>query len=747
MTPGWRNLVDAQDLKSWAPQGACRFESGPRYEIRVCSTGSTHPVFPFKRLLLTNRGELIMKSIKHGSVLVLFSLTFWFLGSLNATERAPMTPTDMWNIKRIGAPQVSPDGRRAVFTVTTYDIEANRGSSDIYMLNLDGSEPFRFTRHPASDSSPVWSPDGKSIAFVSRRDGDAAAQLYVIPADGGEARRITNLPVAVSAPQWFPDGERIAFVASVYPEYNGDFNRLKSMIEERRNRKMTAMVTENRLYRHWDRWLTDGMYPRIFSVNIRTGEVVDLMPGTSVFFAMMGGAQYDISPDGKEIAVSANSTPPPYDYLNYDIYLLKTDGSGEMRNITEHNPANDINPRYSPDGRYILYGKQRIWHFYADKVRLVRYDRQTGARVVLTEDIDLSFEQWQWSEDGRTIYFHAEDRGKKSLFSIPSGGGRVTELFRGGTNNGVRLASNNRLVFLHSSFTKPPTIYEIRRDGRNPRELTFLNRELLARIQFGEVKNVTYTGANDAEVQMYIVYPPNFDPNKKWPLVHMIHGGPHGIFGDEFHFRWNAQLFAAPGYVVALPNFHGSTSFGQEFAKSIHGAHADKPFRDVMKATDFMIARGYIDESRMAATGGSYGGYLVSWIAGNTDRFAALVNHAGVYNIMGQFASDITAHRVYAYDGAPWDGLENLQRWNPAVHAENFTTPMLIIHGELDYRVPVTQGLEVYGVYKGKGVDARLVYYPDENHWILTPQNSIYWYEELYNWLERYLKTEVLTEK
>jgi dipeptidyl aminopeptidase/acylaminoacyl peptidase len=681
-----------------------------------------------------------MNSSRHITIIFLFICIAIFATSVSVHGQQPLTPTDMWKLQRVGTPNVSPDGEKAVFTVTTYDIDESKGSSDIYMLYLDGSEPFQFTRHPASDSSPVWSPDNKKVAFVSRRDGDRA-QIYVIPVDGGEARQITDLPVAVSTPQWFPDGKRIAFVASVYPEYDGDFEKLQSMIDDTRTSKITAKVTENRIYRFWDRWLTDGMYPRLFSVDIETSEVVDLMPGTSMYFSMMGGAQYDISPDGTEIAVAINSTEPPYDSLNYDIYLLKTDGSGELKNITEHNPADDSNPRYSPDGDIILYGKQRSTHFYADNVRLVRYDRRTGERTVLTDDIDMSFQQWTWSEDGRTVYFHAEDRGKKSIFSIPANGGRVTEILRSGTNDGVQLAANNRLVFAHQSFSQPTALFEINRNGRGLKQITYFNKAILDNVRFGEVKDVTYKGANDADVQMYIVYPPDFDESHKWPLVHMIHGGPHSIFGDFFHYRWNAHLFAAPGYVVALPNFHGSTSFGQEFAESIHGSHSDKPLRDIMKATDFMLERGYIDESRMAATGGSYGGYMVSWIAGHTDRFAALVNHAGVYNIMGQFASDITAHREYSYNGSPWDGLDEMQKWNPALHAKNFVTPMLVIHGELDYRVPVTQGLEVYGVYKGKGVDARLVYFPNENHWILSPQNSIFWYDELYNWLKRYIGT------
>jgi dipeptidyl aminopeptidase/acylaminoacyl peptidase len=589
------------------------------------------------------------------------------------------------------------------------------------------------------EGSPVWSPDGTRLAFTSRRH-DGPAQVYVLPIQGGEAQKITDLPVGVFGLKWFPDGNRIAFAANILPEYDGDWDKLRALQKEMRESKVTAKVTENAMYRYWDRWLTDGYYPRLFSLELSSGNVTDLMPNTVNYFDMMGGVSYDIAPDGQTIALSMNTTEPPYDSTNYDIFLLATDGSGQMTSITPGNIADDGSPVYSPDGRHILYGRQSIPHFYADRVVMTLYDTRNGSHTPLSQDIDLSCADWFWSADGRTVYFHAEDQAMQSIFSIPAAGGQHTRLFHTGTNSGAKLAGSQALIFNHHNLSSPAELYRLdlsRRDGLS--KMTAFNDDILEKIDFGRIENVTFKGANDADVQMFINYPPGYDPSKKYPLVMMIHGGPHGTFGDYWHYRWNSHLFASPGYIVAFPNFHGSTSFGQDFAISIHGEHANQPFEDIMKAADYLIERGLVDENRMAAAGGSYGGYMVSWIAGHTGRFAALVNHAGVYDLHLQFASDYSGNRGAQYGGTPWENYDRLNSQNPSQFAHNFKSPMMVIHGERDYRVPVNHGLLVYGIYKSRGLDARLVYFPDENHWILTPQNSIFWYNELFHWFNRYL--------
>lgn len=661
---------------------------------------------------------------------------------LISQDKRPMTAEDIWKIKRVSGLQISPDKSTAVVTVAEFDIKENKGNTDIHLIDLATKQSKKLTTSRANDVAPIWSPDGKQIAFISRRDGDDVSQIYLIPVDGGEAERLTELPTSPTSLKWSEDGEKIYFAANVFLGFENDFAELKKEIKKRKENKVTAKVTENRFYRHWDIWLTDGYVTHIFQFDLKTKTAKNLTPGLDKILSTSGsGAEFDVSPDGKKIALIANSTLPPFkEELNFDLYLFDTDNFKSLVNLTADNLADDSSPEFSSDSKFLFYTKRLHPDKQAENGKLARFNLETKEAKLLSADIDLSVMEKILSDDLKSIYFTAEDSGRVSIYNLDVNGNNLSKVFAKGTNGAIELGKN-KIYFLHQSLSYPTELFSHDLVSKKTEQVSFFNKNLMDSLVLGKVEDLYFPGANDAQVQMYLLYPPNFDPKKKYGLVHLIHGGPHQSFNDDFHPRWNAQVFAAMGYFVATVNFHGSTGWGEAFAESIVGKHAPKPFTDVMRATDFLI-KNYknIDSLRLGAAGGSYGGYLVNWIAGHTNRFSALVSHAGVYNFMGQFASDITHFREIAYGGSPWENKENLMRYNPSEFAANFNTPMLVIHGEKDYRVVVTQGLELYGVLQGKGVPSRLIYYPDENHWILQPQNSIFWYNEIESWFKRFLK-------
>jgi dipeptidyl aminopeptidase/acylaminoacyl peptidase len=445
--------------------------------------------------------------------------------------------------------------------------------------------------------------------------------------------------------------------------------------------------------------------------------------------------QYDLSPDGREVAFAAFIVQKDGHLLRSAIFTAPVAG-GRVECLTTDHPAEDVWPRYGPDGKTLVYGMTHDPHFYADRVRVMAYDRAAKTHRELIPGWDRSPAHWCFGPDG-TLWLEAEDDARLRLFAW-TGAGEPRAVTGDGTIGSVRPTRDGGLLMARHTLSEPPEIFACDAGGKLAR-LTRFSEEAMAPVALGEVREMRFEGAYGETVQMFVVTPPGFEPGRKYPLVHVIHGGPHGISGDMWHFRWNPQLFAAPGYVVALVNFQGSTSWGQDFGQRIQGAWGDRPFQDVMKATDLLIGTGFVDPGRMAAAGGSYGGYMAAWIEGNTDRFRCIVNHAGVYNLLSQYASDVTQGRHKSMGGEPWDGLDRINRWSPAHAAAGFRTPMLVLHGERDYRVPVTQGLECYGVLKARGVPARLVYFPDENHWILKPRNSLVWYREVHEWLARWL--------
>lgn len=646
------------------------------------------------------------------------------------------TAEDLWKLPRVGAPEPSHDGRTAIVPVTRYDLETNAARTQFYVVGTSGpGEPRALTSPDASASEPRLSPDGTQLAFV-RKDGNGRGQLMLMPMTGGEARKLTDLPLGVFDPQWLPDGSGLVFVAQLVAGHDTP-EATAAELERRAKDPVKAQVTEERFYRYWDTWLTTGEVVHLFIHELATSLTRDLTPSSRFWFDWMDpSGQYDISPDGREIAFAGIAFDAKRSLIVTNVYTVPVAG-GETVCRTGDNPADSMGPVYTPDGAAIVYGRTNDPQFYADRVQLYRYERASGAHTPWLADWPLTPTHWRFADDG-SLVFVAEDHARMKLFAW-KGTGVPRALTHEGSVGGLTVCKNGRALYTLQTLAAPAEAYVCDLDGGRTTRLTHFTDDVAAEFATGEVRELTFAGSKGETVQMFLVLPPGFDPAKKYPLVHVIHGGPHGISADAFHPRWNAQLFAAPGYVAALVNFQGSTSWGQDFAQRIQGEWAARPFDDIMKATDALIGMGFVDESRMAATGGSYGGYMASWIAGHTDRFQCIVNHAGVCDLTAQYASDVTQGRGRAAGGEIWDGLEKQDTWSPIRFAKGMNTPMLVIHGERDYRVPIGQGLLQYGVLKAKGVPARLVYFPDENHWILKPRNSLLWYREVHGWLRRWL--------
>ena len=561
------------------------------------------------------------------------------------------------------------------------------------------------------------------------------------------------MPMAPSALKWSSDSQTLYCIAWTWPDAPDD-DSYRKKDKELKESKVKAYVIDDAMFRYWDNWIADGKRPVIFRVDAETGKHTNLFAGLKLFLPVTsnGAESYDISPDGKEICFTADSSKEIGMDFNLDLYTMPLEASRERKrpeeqpkNITTDNPVGDFNPVYSPSGGgAIVFLRQTTKFFYADRTRVMVHRRNVGRNYELTAKLDRSCQNPQFVELGNVL-FEAEDKGSHGLFLVSPREDVSDDIVGSATpdfsDQLPAVSSEGKFIaFVRSSFSLPVSLYS--RDLKSLREpisIEGLNDALRSQWDLGSVKNITYKGADNEDVQMWIVHPPKFDPNKKWPLLMVIHGGPHNGITTDFHFRWNLHLLASKGYVVACPNFHGSSGFGQKFTDSITGDMATKPFYDVMKATDYMEALPYIDKNRTAAAGASYGGYMMAWINGHADRFKALVCHAGVYNWHSMMASDIVRSRERALGALPWGDLNQIDKQSPQRFAANFKTPTLVMHGEKDFRVPVTQGLEFYNTLRLKGVPTRLVYFPDENHWISKPQNSRLWHREFFAWVEKYI--------
>lgn len=662
------------------------------------------------------------------ALLLLFPL------ALPATETTTdFTVERLWDMARLGPFAVAPDGRTVAVTTTTFDVESDQGTSRIWLFDLDGRRAVReLGTSPGSDTRPAWHPDGRQLFFLGTRK-DKPAQLYGVPLQGGAAKALTDLPTAVTSYRVVEGGRAIIFEASTWPDLNGDFAKVRARIEERKADKTQARISETRLLRYWDHYLTDGRVPHLFRLDVDSGAIADLMPG---FDRLTGldGFEWDASSDGRQLVYSANATNAPYHELNFDLFLRRV--NGEERNLTADNPADDIRPVFSPDASRVAYGRYARPAIASDFSRLSLLDIDTGDVQPITPDFAGNVSDWRFDASGERLTFHGERHGRTHLYRWRDG--RVRRLVQGGVTEAAQPAGQG-VLYARQDFSHPADLWLLEGPGSEPRRITALNDERLARLRFGRYRSVDYSTTDGAAVQMFVAYPPRYRRGGRYPAVILNHGGPFAAWTDAFSFRWHPGLLAARGYVVALPNFRGSTGFGQAFADSILGNHGEKPVMDTLAAADWLVAHAGVDPERLAIAGGSYGGYLAALLTGMDQRFKAAIVHAGVYDIGQQFASDAHWSRPSAYGDAPWTDPTRLNAWSPSQRVPAMTTPTLILHGEMDYRVPVTQGINLHGALSGKGVPSRIVVFPQEHHWIVRPQAARLWWSEVFAWLDRWL--------
>ena len=654
-----------------------------------------------------------------------------------AQSGGPFTIEDMMKVRRVADPRVSPDGKSVAFTIGDVNFDGNRVVNQIYVVSLAGGSPKQLTSGDKSSSAPRWSPDGKKIAYTT------GSQVWVMDSDGDNDKQVTRISTGAAGPVWSPDGKWIAFTSDVYPDCkDDDCNKRKDEAAEAN--KVKAHVTERLLFRHWDEW-RDVKRTHLFVVPSNGGVAREITAGDfdAPPYAAASGVDYAFSPDNREIAFIRNPDKVEAISTNSDIYVVPLSG-GAARNITIANRGYDASPVYTRDGKYILYRSQMTPGFEADRWRLMRFDRASGTSTEVTRAFDLQVEEMAQSADGNSIYFTAGERGHSPVYKVALAGGRAEKIAGDVFATGLQVASDDTLVFASSSIAAPPEIY--RGNSASVIALTRINHDLIESHDLKAAEEMEWNGALGKKIHGFVVKPVNFDPNKKYPLMVLIHGGPQSAWNDSWSYRWNPRVFADAGYVVFAPNPRGSTGYGQQFVNEISGDWGGKVYTDLMNGVAEVVRRNkFIDKNRIGAAGASYGGYMINWIEGHNNdpraHFKVLVSHDGVYNLMSMYGgTEELWFTDWEFKGTPWTNKAMYERWSPHNFVNNFKTPMLVIHGELDYRVPISEGIQLYTALQRKGVDSKLLIFPDEGHWVLKPQNSQFWYQTVLGWVDKYLK-------
>jgi dipeptidyl aminopeptidase/acylaminoacyl peptidase len=655
----------------------------------------------------------------------------------------PFDVRDLIAFDRLSEPDVSPDGRQVVFTVSALDLAANKRRSDLWAVGTDGSGLRPLTRHVDNDTSGTWSPDGKGVYFLSTRSG--SSQVWKLPLDGGEAQQLTTLPLDVGSFMLSPDGKWLALAMEVFPGATPEETRKR--LDDIAAGKATGKTYDRLFFRHWDTWV-DGRRSHIFVMPASGGTPVDVMKDMDADAPSKpfgGRSEYAFTPDSRAIVFGARNAGREEAWsTNFDLFVAPIDGSATPRNLTPANPAWDANPAFSPDGRTLAYTAMQRPGFEADRFRIVLRAWPEGTERVLTESWDRSAGELAWSDDGKTLFTTSDDLGNHALFAIEVASGKVRTVVGKGHVASPEV-NGKSLVYLRDTLSGPAELHSVRTDGSDAMRLTRINDERLAAVRLGEPSQFTFAGANGETVYAWIVKPADFDPAKKYPVAMLIHGGPQGSFGDQFHYRWNPQTYAGRGYVALMIDFHGSTGYGQAFTDAIRGDWGGKPLEDLKLGLAAALEKyPWMDGDRVAALGGSYGGYMVNWIAGQMpDRFRALVTHAGnLDERFAYFATEELWFPEWEHGGTPWDNPEGFTRHNPIDYVKNWKTPTLVIHGAKDFRVVETGGFATFTALQRMGIPSRFLYFPDENHWVLKPANSILWHDTVLDWLDQWTRAD-----
>ena len=657
-------------------------------------------------------------------------------------QKQPFDVTAMLKISRISEPRLSPDGKVVAFTVQTVNVDQNTKPKQIWVVPAAGGAAQQLTHDGSMNERPRWSPDSKRIAFISNRGG--SSQIWIMSADGGQPKQITTLSTEAGGVLFSRDGKKLVFTSSVFPSCGADDDCNRKRLDAVKNSKVKARSYTTLLYRHWTEWQTEQR-SHVMVVDANGGPVKDLTPGNRDVppFSLGGPDGYDISPDSTEVCYTINNDAVLATSTNSDLYTVPIAG-GEPKRITP-NPAADEGPLYSHDGKHIAYRSQSRPGYESDKWQLMVYDRKGGISSSLSDGLDRWVESYSWSHDSARLLFTTEDHGRQGIHMIPAGGGATRTLVSDNmTLDDMQLSPDGKvMIYSGQSGSHPTEIYRVTSAGGIPVQLTHLNDELLAGYALPPLEEfaVDSENADKARVSSFMIKPPGFSENRKYPVLFLIHGGPQGAWGESWTYRWNAEVFAAAGYVVVMPNPRGSVGYGQKFTDEINQDWGGRAYDDIMAVVNNVAARPYVDADRMAAAGGSYGGYMVDWMLGHTQRFKALIAHAGVYDLRSESgATEELWFPNWEFHGMPWDDPDLYTKWSPSSYVKDFHTPTLVIHGEQDFRVPYTQGLQLFTALQMQHVPSKLLLFPDEGHWILKPQNTVLWYSSFLTWIDEWLK-------